>query len=75
MFFFLWRFVVNQEDAKRAAHEAHRTFAAYEGDLPTLLNVYEGFLKVTFHLPARRYWVGNTTVRYWAWELVEGRDE
>ncbi|CAM9865564.1 unnamed protein product, partial [Laminaria digitata] len=34
-----------KEEARRAADEAHRAFAAYEGDLPTLLRVYEGFLK------------------------------
>lgn len=36
-----------QEEARRAADEAHRAFAAYEGDLPTLLRVYEGFLKAS----------------------------
>ncbi|CAM9321613.1 unnamed protein product, partial [Ectocarpus sp. 12 AP-2014] len=34
-----------KEEAKRAANEAHRSFSAYEGDLPTLLRIYEGFLK------------------------------
>ncbi|CAN0159342.1 unnamed protein product [Pylaiella littoralis] len=34
-----------KEDDRRAADDAHRTFAAYEGDLPTLLRVYEAFLK------------------------------
>jgi len=35
-----------QEEARREAEDAHRAFAAYEGDLPTLLRVYEAFLKV-----------------------------
>ena len=39
---------LEQEEARRAADEAHRAFAAYEGDLPTLLRVYEGFLKVRY---------------------------
>ncbi|CAM9241012.1 unnamed protein product [Ectocarpus sp. 4 AP-2014] len=34
-----------KEEAKRAANEAHRSFSAYEGDLPTLLRIYESFLK------------------------------
>ncbi|CAN0022891.1 unnamed protein product [Ascophyllum nodosum] len=32
-------------DNIRAMPEAHRAFAAYEGDLPTLLNIYRGFCK------------------------------
>eukprot|EP00903_Cladosiphon_okamuranus_P014779 g13692.t2 len=34
-----------KEEARREADDAHRAFAAYEGDLPTLLRVYEAFLK------------------------------
>eukprot|EP00752_Nemacystus_decipiens_P012278 g10884.t1 len=34
-----------KEEARREADDAHRAFAAYEGDLPTLLRVYGAFLK------------------------------
>lgn len=43
---FLDRVSCEQEEARREADDAHRAFAAYEGDLPTLLRVYEAFLKV-----------------------------
>ncbi|CAM9653872.1 unnamed protein product [Scytosiphon promiscuus] len=38
-------FYPSKEEYKRTADEAHRAFAAYEGDLPTLLRIYEAFLK------------------------------
>ena len=41
-----------QEEARREADDAHRAFAAYEGDLPTLLRVYEAFRKVGRGRPA-----------------------
>lgn len=48
-------FILPQEDAKRAAQEAHKGFAAYEGDLPTLLNIYDGYLKVSvLKVPSQR---------------------
>ncbi|CAN0232575.1 unnamed protein product, partial [Hapterophycus canaliculatus] len=53
------------------ADEAHRAFAAYEGDLPTLLRIYEAFLKVWHvHLSVR---LGRKDPTWCGRNFVNGR--
>jgi HrpA-like RNA helicase len=40
--------IPHQEDEKKLAGQAHRRFASKDGDLPTFLSIYEGWLKVHF---------------------------
>lgn len=40
----------HREEDKQAAVQAHRSFASKDGDLTTLLNVFEAWLKVCFFL-------------------------
>lgn len=42
----------HREEEKKAAAQAHRNFATKDGDLPTLINIYQSWLKVSCYLPA-----------------------
>ncbi len=40
----------HREEEKRAAALAHRNFASKDGDMPTLINIYLAWLKVSISL-------------------------
>jgi HrpA-like RNA helicase len=44
----------HREEEKRAAALAHRNFASKDGDLPTLINIYIAWLKVSPDLSLSR---------------------
>mmetsp|Transcript_4688 Transcript_4688/g.5306 ORF Transcript_4688/g.5306 Transcript_4688/m.5306 type:complete len:925 (-) Transcript_4688:62-2836(-) len=43
----------NQENGTQKAAQAHRRFASWEGDLPTLLNIYESWRKEAIYTPRK----------------------